>query len=480
MRQLFLETLCLSVAGGALGLLFSTWTATAIPALFMTEHAEALDTTFQPLLILITLGVAVAAGSLFGLAPAAHGTGAPAVTALRADAGGISTQHGGGRLRAMLVGTQVSLSTSLLLATGLLVVTLAHALEGDAQSAVSRVAFVSIELPGRFDDPVRGVAHRDRLLARLPVIGGVEAVGWASTLPLGKGNRRPFHIQGQTAAVMDTVEFETNVVSPGYFGTLSMPCIEGRLFDDNDRTLSPAVVVVDELLARRYFGASAVGQELLDGRGDRVEIVGVVRSSRFRTLQPAPHPTVYYPSTQEYLWRGHLLVRTASDPAGLLEPISRAVREVGEDADTLRTGTLGAYLSESLVLDRLTTTLVGLCSLIALAMSTIGVYGVMADAVRRRTREIGLRVALGASRMRVIRLVFSEVLYLALTGLLAGAAVTLVSTYVARSFVSGVPSLNVANVAAAAAALAVVVVIASVVPLRRALSVNPNIALRAE
>jgi putative ABC transport system permease protein len=128
----------------------------------------------------------------------------------------------------------------------------------------------------------------------------------------------------------------------------------------------------------------------------------------------------------------------------------------------------------------LTTTLVGLCGLIALAMSSIGVYGVMADAVRRRTREIGLRMALGASRMRVMRLVFSEVLYLATAGLLAGTAATVVSTYLARSFVYGVPSLDLANFAAAAAALASVVGIASVLPLRRALGVNPNIALRAE
>ena len=480
MRQLFVETLCLSLAGGALGLLFAVWTADAIPALFMTEHAELLDTEFQPLLILLTVGVAGLAGALFGVAPAVHGTAAPAVTALRADGGGIAAQPGGGRWRAALVGAQVSLSTLLLLATGLLVMTLTHALEGDAQAPASRVAFVSVELPGRFDDPVRGVAHRDRLLERLPKTGGVEAVGWASTLPLGKGNRRPFRIQGQTSEVMDLVEFETNVVSPEYFRTLSLPCIEGRLFDDRDRTLARPVVIVDELLARRYFGPNAVGQELLDARGERVEIVGVVRTGRYRTLQPAPQPTVYYPFTQDYLWRGHLLVRTASDPAALLDAIDTAVRQAGDGGDILRSATLSTYLAESLALDRVTTTLVGLCGLVALAMSSIGVYGVMADAVRRRTREIGLRMALGASRGRVMRLVFSEVLYLAAAGLLAGTGMAVASTYIAQSFVYGVPSLDIGNFAAAAVALASVVAVASVLPLRRALGVNPNIALRAE
>jgi putative ABC transport system permease protein len=164
----------------------------------------------------------------------------------------------------------------------------------------------------------------------------------------------------------------------------------------------------------------------------------------------------------------------------LLDAIHTAVREVGEGADILRSSTLGTYLSESLVLDRLTTTLVGLCGVIALAMSSIGVYGVMADAVRRRTREIGLRVALGASRTRVMRLVFGEVLYLAAAGLLAGTAITVVSTHIAQSFVHGMPSLNISNFTAAAVALASVVAIASVLPLHRALRVNPNIALRAE
>ncbi len=239
-------------------------------------------------------------------------------------------------------------------------------------------------------------------------------------------------------------------------------------------------MIVDELLARRYFGADAVGQELLDARGERVEIVGVVRSGRYRTLQPAPQPTVYYPFTQDYLWRGHLLVRTASDPAALLDAIDTAVREAGDGGDILRSATLSTYLAESLALDRVTTTLVGLCGLLALAMSSIGVYGVMADAVRRRTREIGLRMALGASRARVMRLVFSEVLYLAAAGLLAGTAMAVGSTYVAQSFVHGAPSLDIGNFAAAAVALASVVAIASVLPLRRALGVNPNIALRAE
>ena len=482
-RQLIAETLCLSIAGGALGLLFTWWTAQALPALFMAEHAGMLDTKLdlhRMMPVLMTIGAACLAGAIFGVAPVVQGTDCPAVTALRADSGGVSSQQGAGRLRAGLVGSQLSLSILLLLSTGLLVASLTHALEGDVQSTVNKIMFASIDLPGRFVDTVRGVAVRNRLLDRIAAVPGVDSVGWASTLPLGRGNRQPFRVAGSSSEVRDRVELDTNVVSAKYFRTLSLACIEGRLFTEDDRMLAPPVVVVDELLARRYFGAHAVGRELWNDRGERLEIVGVVRSGRYRTLQAPPEPTVYYPMTQDYLYRGHLLARTSGDPALLMTAIAAAINEVADGAEVLHTSTLATYLSESLVLDRLATTLVGLCGIIALAMATIGVYGVMTDAVQRRTREIGLRMALGARRRHVVRLVFTEVIYLSAAGLLIGTLLTLAMSYVARAFLFGVPPLGVVTVVIVAAALGLVVTVAAIVPLRRALSVNPNLALRAE
>jgi putative ABC transport system permease protein len=480
-RQLLTETICLSVAGGTLGLLFALWTTQAMPALFMEGQAELLDTRFEPFLILLTVGVATAAGALFGMAPALQGTGSPAVTALRGDAGGISAQRGGSRLRALLVGAQIAVSSLLLLTTGLLVTTLARALEGDAQSSVNRVAFVSIDLPGRYADPVRGIAQRDRLLDRAMSLDRVDAVGWASTLPLGLGNRRAFRIEGHTAETKDFTELDTNVVSAGYFKTMGIPCIEGRVFDSEDRTLARPVVVVDELLARRYFGSNALGRELVDAAGGGAKIVGIVRSGKYRTLQGSAQPTVYYPMTQDYLWRGHLLLRTSGDPAAVLKAIAAPAEEAAQGGGAvLRTATLATYLSESLVLDRLTTILVGICGLIALAMSAIGAYGVMSDTVERRTREIGLRAALGAGRVQVVQLVFAQVVRLAAAGVVAGALAAHALTYIARSFVAIVPSLDLATAAVVSGALALVVAVAAIVPLQRALRVNPNIALRAE
>jgi predicted permease len=481
-RQLIAETLCLSCAGGAIGLLFTFWTAEALPALFMAGQAEQLDTQLDLSHLLptvMTLGVACIAGAIFGVAPAVQGTAAPEITALRADAGGVSAEQGG-RLRALLVGSQLSLSILLLLSTSLLITSLKDALEGPEPSVAGRVAFISIELPGQFGDTVRGVATRDRLLQRAESVPGVESVGWTSTLPLGRGNRLPFHLEGSTSFVLDMVEFDTNVVSAGFFPTMSLPCIEGRLFTDNDRMLSPHVVVVDELLARRYFGATAVGRDLWNDKGERVEIVGVVRTGRYRTLQSPPQPTVYFPMTQDYLYRGHLLVRTARDPAVVLEQLRASLNEAADGAALGRSSTLTKYLLESVALDRLATTLVGVCGVIALAMATIGVYGVMTDAVARRTREIGLRMALGAGWSHVVRLVFTEVLHLTVGGLMSGTLLTIGMTYVARRFLFAAPSLDVFTVLVVAVALVVVVIVAAVVPLRRALAVSPNVALRTD
>jgi ABC-type antimicrobial peptide transport system permease subunit len=261
---------------------------------------------------------------------------------------------------------------------------------------------------------------------------------------------------------------------------MSVPCIEGRLFTDDDRMLSPQVVVVDELLARRYFGVSAVGRELWNDRGEQVRIVGVVRTGKHRTLQSPPQPTVYFPMTQDYLYRGHLVVRTNRDPALILEHLRLALNEVGDGAAVQRSATLTSYLRDSIALDRLATTLVGVCGLIALAMATVGVYGVMTDAVARRTREIGLRMALGAGRSQVVRLVFTEVLSMTIAGMASGTLLTIGMSYLARWLLFDAPSLDLLTVLLVGAALAIIVIVAAFVPLRRALAVSPNVALRTE
>ena len=479
-RQLLIESLLISLGGAALGLLFANWTMQTIPALFSPDHAAMLDTTLQPMLIGATILVACGAGALFAVAPALQATSSPASTALRADSGGISEQQGGRRLRTVLVAAQVALSTVLLLAAGLLITGFKDVLNADRNFPARNIAMVAMENPGRFVDPMRGLAYQKTLVETLRKRKEVHTVGWSTIAPLISPTRYEFRIEAGAADVTDAVELEVNVVSPTYFDALGVRLVEGRLFDATDQTLSAPVAIVDEPLARRFFGSAAAGQHLLDADGTRYEIVGVVRSRRFRTLQDAPRATVYYPVSQHYVAQGNLFVVTRGDATPLVAALPEIMTRIDTAVRITRFVTLDRHLAEALAIDRLTTTLVGVCGVMALLMAVIGVYGVMNDAVQRRTREIGLRVALGAARSQVAKLVFIEAVHVSIAGLVAGTVIALVAVRVGGVFVSGVPAWGLKTLGAPPILLALIVVFAAVLPLRRALAVSASIALRAE
>jgi predicted permease len=480
-RQLLAESLLVALGGGALGLLFAYWTTQAVPALFSPDEAELLDTGLRPLLVVLTLGVACAAGAVVGIVPAMQGTRAPASLALRSDAGAISVSGGGARIRGLLITAQLALSTLLLIVAALLTDSLARALEGDFGFGTRNVAVLSVTNPGgdcRIFDPVRGLRFQNAVAERLPKTDGVQAVGWAAVAPLSRARVRQYAIQAG-ARLHDRREVNVNVVTPGYFAALQIPLLEGRSFDAGDSALADRVAIVDELLARRQFGTSAVGQHLIDPDGERIKIVGVVRSGRYRTMQESPQPTVYLPLTQDYGHCGSLFVRTSGDPAAMLALLAGRIRGIDGDVSIARTTTLDQHLSAALAVDRITRTLVGICGIIALLMGAIGVYGAMADAVLRRTREIGLRVALGAGRGNVVRLVLTEAVLLTALGILAGIGASLAVERMVASFAHGLPGIDMLTLGAIPGMLIVIVALAAIVPLRRALSVNPTIALSA-
>ena len=479
-RQLLAESLVTSLGGAALGLLFAAWTTRIVPSLFSPDHAAILDTSLQPGVIAATIVIAFAAGALFGVAPAAHATSSPAALALRADAGGVSDQQGGRRLRAILVAAQIALSTVLLLGAALLISSLRSVLNADSTFPARNVALVSFEDPARFAGPLRGIGFRRTLVEKLRKIPGVHEVGWAASAPLVAATRIEFRIAAGAADVTDLVEFDVNVASTTYFEAMGIQLVEGRLFDGRDQALTSPVVIVDEQLARRYFGAVATGQHLVDDQSTRLEIVGVVRNRRFRTLQDSPRPTVYFPVSQRYVAQGNLFIVTGGDAEPLVKTLPDMMRRIDNAVKITRVLTMEQHLSEALAIDRLTTTLVGVCGALALVMAVIGVYGVMNDAVQRRTREIGLRVALGAARTQVARLVFMEALYVSVAGLAAGTVIAIIGGRLIGLFVSGLPGWDAARLGAPAALLAVIVAGAAILPLRRALNISAAIALRAE
>ncbi len=278
------------------------------------------------------------------------------------------------------------------------------------------------------------------------------------------------------------MELVINVVSDGYFETMQIPVRTGRTFGSQDRPGGAPVAIVNDLLANRFFAGNALGKKLRDSRGRVMEIVGVVQSHKYLTVQEPPVATVYYPLEQEYTPRMILAARTDGAPRAMIEPIARAIAAVDTRVPVYRAMLLSAHLEESTAADRLTTSLVALCGGMALLLATIGVYGVNAYAVVRRSREIGIRVALGARPPDVARLILGEGLRVMGFGVALGLVAAALTARALGSLMPlyGVRSTDPLTYAAVPALLLFVALLAALPPTRRALRLDPNAVLRQE
>ena len=485
-RQVVFESLAVSLGGAVLGLLVAHWTAEALPALFAPEEAVMLDTRLDAVIVVVTFVLSCVAGALFAAGPARHALTTIDVQVLRNDSGAIA-ERSAGTARGVAVVFQVALSTMLLIASGLMVRALTVALYGDLGPGAGGVVVALVRMPGALaGDVARGISFHVTAAQAARKLPDAEAAGWVSVLPVGRSTSQLFRYQA-TADLVEQLEVNVNVASGGYFQALRIPLIEGRVFTSADGALARPVIVVNDRLAERYFGPSAVGRSLQDADGIEYEIVGVVRSGKYRTLQEAPEPMVYFALSQRDQPYMHLVIRTADAAGpvaaalpGMLTAIDRGTDIFPMLRRRVAVTTLAEHLEEALTLDRILTTVVAACGVAALALAMIGVYGVVADAVRRRTPEIGLRVALGAPSLRILQLVFSEGLPLAAAGSAAGIVAAVVLSRLLRSFVHEIPPVDLASLAVVPVALLLVVAGAAAVPLRRALRVSPTVALRAE
>jgi predicted permease len=479
-RQVVVESLTISVGGAAFGLLMAWWMTDALPALFSPEEAAMLDTRISGSLIGIVAVLSCVAAAFFALGPARHALQAVDVLVLRGDAGAIA-ERGGGRFRAVVVVGQVALSTVLLIASGLMARALAVGLEGDLARDGRGVAIVLLRMPGALeDDVVRGIRFHGAALEAARTLPGAEAAAWVSVLPVGRSTSQVFTVDTGRPGLVERVEADVNVASAGYFSTLRMPIVDGRAFSAADAALSTPVVVINDLMARRHFGSTAVGHRIRDEEGHEFEVIGVAGSGKHRTLQEAPVPTVYFALAQRHQQYMHLLVRTAGSPGPVLAALPGLLSGIDGGVMLGRTLTFDQHLEEALTLDRILTTIVAACGLAALLLATVGVYGVVGDAVRRRTPEIGLRVALGAPGWQILRLVFSEGLPPTVAGSAVGLGASLLLSRLLQTFVHGLPPLDLASVAVVPVALMLVVLGAAALPTRRALRVSPTIALKAD
>jgi predicted permease len=481
--QLLTESVVLALAGAAAGLVLSFWTLDVLLSRFQAPAGirPALDAA----VLGYSLAVAVGTGLLFGLAPAWRASRRSLAPSLRdSDAGhGVSRS----RLQGALAVTQMALSLVLLAAAGLFLRSLQKAatvevgLDRRAAGSVLAVAF-DLETQGYSAD-ARRVFERT-LAERVASLPGVEASSFAEVLPLaGLAIGEAIAPEGSESVSGEAGMTFLNTVSPGYFSTLGIPLVAGRDFSESDRPGAAPAVIVNEVAARRFWpGQNPLGRRLHVGSSrELLEVVGVARGGKYVSLTERPRAFVYLPLLQRGAMFGTtvLLVRSTSG-AAMLGIVRELVRSLDPRLPVFDARTLAESLDRQLADRRQGTFIVGILGALAVLLAAVGLYGVLAYAVSQRTREIGVRMALGAGRSDVLRQFLGQGARLAAAGLGAGLLLSAALTRLLSSLIFGVTPMDAATFAAVSIFLVAVALVASYLPARRAASISPMEALRNE
>jgi len=484
MRQFLLESLLLSLTGGMAGALLALWLTDALAASASTTIPR-LGTVQVDLAALgFTLLLSVSAGLLFGMAPALQAARADLHEGLKQGARGVAGS--GTRTRAFLVAGQVALALMLLVGAGLLLKSFARLQRVDLGFDPEHVVTARVTLPEtRYGDSTRQAAFFQSLLARLDALPGVRVAGAINWLPLSGlrsatnfwfgGRPIPSDPQQPTAII--------SVVDPNYFRAMGITLRSGRGLASTDDADQPKAVVVSERFVHEYFpGQSPLGQQVLMPWGDTLvaTIVGVVGDVKHTGVDSLAHPTIYWSMTQ-FPWSGmHLVVRAAGDLRPVATALPGAVHALDPELAVADVRPLESYLGDALARRRFSMTLLAGFAGLALMLTAVGLYGVIAYTVVQRTREFGIRLALGASQATVLRGVLRRGLLLVGAGVLAGVIGAVAFTRVLGSLLYEVSATDPAVFAGIVALLGVVGVAASYAPARRATRVDPAVALRAE
>ena len=497
-RQLLTESVLVALAGGSLGLLLAYGIVAALrasPPPGLTPPEFGIDAR----VLLFTLSVSVLAGVLFGLAPALGAARAALVPALKDGKAAADPRWRRLDLRSALVVGQVGLSLMLLVAAGLLVRSLRRTQAIDPGFDAERLVAAPLQIHLLRYTRERGVQFYRRLVEDVAALPGVQGAGLARTAVLTGGARvTSLHLEGRAAgeggergeglgaSATGRDSVNVNVVDAGYFDTLGIRLRAGRLFGAEDAAASPPVAVVNETFERLHFPEGTLRDALhrrisLSGpQGPWAEVVGVVSDSKYRALTEPFVPTAFIPLAQNHESGVVLYVRTSGHPAALVPAVRRAVHALEPNLPVPDVRPVTDTIGRSLYLARMGAFLVGGFGGLALALSAVGVYGVMAFAVSRRTREIGVRMALGAHRRDVVRMVLADGLRLVLVGTALGLAAALGGARWLESFLYGVSGRDALTFAAVPVVLALVGLVACLVPARRASRVDPLVALRSE
>lgn len=482
-RQLLTESLLLSLFGGLLGLLLATWMTRVLGRLDLGLPLDiAADFAIDGSVLLFTLGVSVATGIIFGLAPALRATRPDLVPALKAADAGTESGRKRIELRDALVVVQVAVSIVLLIGGALLLRSLFNAERTDVGFDVDRVGFMATSLDMVGYDQATGKAFVDTARLRLQSTPGVQSVTVTTRVPQSVNNNGFGLFIDQTSATDRPHAVDGTFVDERYFETFEIPLLAGRGIEVADIADDRRVVVVTAAMAARFWpGESAVGKQFRRSfDGPAYEIVGVVGDYKVNTPGEVPTPYLHFPLPSSGTLFANFIVRTGTPIAGEIRRLEQMLTGLDAEIVFMQTGPLRDLMDVRLLPIRLGAWFIGTFALLAMALAAVGLYGVIGYSVSRRTREIGIRIALGAESSRVLRLVVRQGMVLVLVGIAVGAALAAISTQVLSSVLYGISPVDPVAFGGAIGLLTLIALLANYIPARRAARIDPMTALRSE
>ena len=485
LRQLVTESMVLALLAGIAGLGAGWLVLELLGAVTIGEMLsfESLELGISPRIAAFTLGVSILTGLVFGLLPAAEGSRVDATAVLKDGSAGAGRRRS--RLRDSLLIAQIALSMVLLVGAGLFVRGLQRALAIETGFTLDGLALAYVDPSLVKYDRTRGQQYYADAMQRLAALPGVRSVALAMELPLASGqNTETATLEGHVTPDGKQVELDYNIVGRNYLRTMEIPLAAGRDFDGTDRPESPRSVIVNEALADRYWpGANAVGKRIIMSRRDTLTVIGVARNAKYHSLTESPMPHIYrlvdqYPR----LWSSPmtLFVRSEREAEPLLAPMRSELRSASTEVPVVALASYADQFAAVLAPQRIAAALLGFFGILALTVASVGVSGVVAYALSQRTREIGIRMALGAPAGSVMRMILGENLRRVLIGVALGLALAAAASRVAVDLLYGVSPVDPVTFVLTPLLLVVVALVAALLPARRATEIDPLIALRSE
>ena len=482
--QLMTESCVLAVLGGLAGLIVARWTMTLVSSLLPPDAGNMLELGLQGRIVFFAAAVSIATGFIFGLFPAWHSTKPDLVSAIKAQAGQPSGARTAARFRTSLVTAQIALSMALLMCAGLFVKSLSNVTRVDLGIKVDNVITFRLSPGLNGYEPARAKTFYGRVEQELASVPGATGVAVARVALLAGNNwGNDVSVEGFHRDPDTDAEARYNEINPGYFKTLGVPLLSGREFTDADVLGSPKVVIVNEAFAKKFnLGRDAVGKHMTEGEGKLdIEIVGLVRNAKYSEVKQEVPPLYFRPYRQsERVGSMSFYLRGSSESAQLLRSVPSVVARLDPNLPIEELKTMPQQVRENVFLDRMISTLSAAFAFLATLLAAVGLYGVLAYTVSQRTREIGLRMALGADAPRVRGMILRQVGWMTLAGVIIGVTGAYYLGKAAASLLFQLQPYDPIVILSSIVVLGLVALGAGYIPAYRASRVHPMQALRYE